>query len=62
MIQRDLALVATKFVARLRQFTRAPRAGEVDAGIRAELARLGPQTRQLVALELTPEEIARWIA
>jgi len=62
MIQGDLALVATQFVARLRQLTRAPRAGDVDATIRAEVARLGPAMRQLVALELTARETVRWIA
>jgi hypothetical protein len=62
MIRSDLALVATQFVAQLRRLTRAPRAGDVDATIRAEVARLGPEMRRLAALELTPEETARWIA
>ena len=62
MIRGDLALVATQFVARLRRLTPAPRAGDVDATIRQELARLDPEMRQRIALELTPEEMARWIA
>jgi hypothetical protein len=62
MIRNDLALVATQYVAQLRRLTRASRAGDVDATIRAEEARLGPEMRRLVALELTPEETTRWIA
>jgi hypothetical protein len=54
--------VATQFVAQLRRLTRIPRAGDVDATIRAEVASQGPEMRRLVALELTPEETTRWIA
>ncbi len=62
MIRGDLALVATQFVGRLRRLTRAPRAGDVDATIRVELARLDLEMQGRIALELTPEETARWMA
>jgi hypothetical protein len=62
LIPSDPAILAAQFVRQLRRLTSMRRVGDIDAGIREEVARLDPWILRLVALELTPEESARWIA
>jgi hypothetical protein len=57
----ERAILASQFVRQLRRLTSTPRVGDIDAGIREEVAGIDPWMLRLVAIELTPEESARWI-